>query len=301
MSRTSRFADTMTVAAAAGLMVLTALARPAMGASDHEGPSPKPVVKGIGKGLFEVGSLLHEDDFSDLDQWVVQVQPKNADVPDPRVEAKDNRLEVFVPARGATVWFKPHLSGPVAIVYQVRAPEMPDTPGIVPRDVNNFWHMRVPGGEGEPDALFDERRYNGDFGTYHNLEGYYASTGGRNNTTTRFRRYPREVDGKPATHIALQSRDHKKEYLLTPGKTHTVQLVAYKGNVQYIVDGKVVYEIRYGDTVMVTRLGKGRAKVRYTREHFPAYRHGWFGFRLTTSYHIYSNFRVYGLKPGNGS
>jgi hypothetical protein len=149
--------------------------------------------------------------------------------------------------------------------------------------------------------VFDDSRYTGNFGSYHELEGYYASTGGRNNTTTRFRRYPREIDGKPADHIALDSRDHDKAYLLTPGKTHTVQLVACNGNVQYIVDGKVVYEIRYGDMVTVNRPGQEPAKVRYTRERFPAYKDGWFGFRMTTSYHIYSNFRVYRLKPSDGS
>ena len=297
MSMTSKFANTLAIAVASGLLALNALALPANGESNHEASPPEPVVKGIGKGLFEIGPLLHEDDFSDLDQWSVQVQSTGANVPDARVEAKDNQLEVFVPARGATVWFKPRLSGPVAIVYQVRAPEMPDTPGIVPRDVNNFWHMRVPPGKEMPDTVFDNSRYTGNFGSYHELEGYYASTGGRDKTTTRFRRYPREIDGKPVDHISLQSRDHKEAYLLTPGKPHTVQFAAYNGNVQYIVDGKVVYEIRHGDTVMIDRPGKERAKVRYTRERFPAYTDGWFGFRMTTSYHIYSNFRVYRLKP----
>jgi len=292
---------TLAVAGAGGVLALIVLALPAKGASDHEASSPGPVVKGIGKGLFEIGTLLYEDDFSNLDQWSVQVQSTNANVPDARVEAKDNQLEVFVPARGATVWFKPQLSGPVAIVYQVRAPAMPNTPGVVPRDVNCFWHMRVPPGKEMPDTVFDTSRYNGSFGSYHELEGYYASTGGRANTTTRFRRYPREVDGKPTAHIALQSRDHEEAYLLTPGKTHTVQLVAYNGNAQYIVDGKVVYEIGYGDMVMVNRPGKEPAQVRYTRERFPAYTDGWFAFRLTTSFHIYSKFRVYQLKPPNGS
>jgi hypothetical protein len=301
MWMTTTFTNTVTVAVAAGLLALTAPPLPANGESDHQASPPQPVVKGIGKGLFEIGPVLHADDFSDLDQWSVQVQSTSADVPDARVEAKDNQLEVFVPARGATVWFKPRLSGPVAIVYQVRAPEMPDTPGIVPRDVNNFWHMRIPPGEEEPDTLFNTSRYSGDFGSYDELEGYYASTGGRDNTTTRFRRYPREIDGKPVDHIALQSRDHEEAYLLTPGKTHTVQLVAYNGNVQYIVDGKVVYEIRYGDIVTINRPGKEPAKARYTRERFPAYTDGWFAFRLTTSYHLYSDFRVFRLKPAAAS
>lgn len=161
--------------------------------------------------------------------------------------------------------------------------------------------MRVPPGKEMPDTVFDNSRYTGNFGSYHELEGYYASTGGRDNTTTRFRRYPRKIDGKPVDHVALDYRDDDQAYLLTPGKTHTVQLVACNGNVQYIVDGKVVYEIHYGDMVTVNRPGKEPAKVRYTRERFPAYTDGWFGFRMTTSYHIYSNFRVHRFMPSDGS
>ena len=55
------------------------MAPPAKGASDPEASSPRPVVKGIGKGLFEIGPLLHEDDFSVLDRWSVQVQSTGAD------------------------------------------------------------------------------------------------------------------------------------------------------------------------------------------------------------------------------
>jgi hypothetical protein len=67
--------------------------------------------------------------------------------------------------------------------------------------------------------------------------------GGRENTTTRFRRYPRTEDGSAVTHISLADRDEQQEYLI---HTHTIQLVVYKDVVQYIVDGRVFYEIRKG-------------------------------------------------------
>ena len=63
------------------------------------------------------------------------------------------------------------------------------------------------------------------------------------------RRYPREVDGKPAEHMALNDKDEKPGYLITPDKVMTVQLVAYDDVIQYIVDGKLNYQIRRGDTI----------------------------------------------------
>ncbi|MFO7901665.1 MAG: DUF6250 domain-containing protein [Planctomycetota bacterium] len=257
--------------------------------------APKPVVLAAGEDLFKIGPLLHEDRFENLDRWSVQVESTDADVPEARIRAADHKLDAFVPGRGATIWFKPKLEGAVAIVYQVRCPKSPETPGVVPRDVNNFWHMSA-----KPDALLRRNRFTGGFGSYHELQGYYSSTGGRDNTTTRFRRYPREAKGRPADHIALDHRDHQEPYLITPGKTHTVQLVAFDGMAQYIVDGQLVYQIAYGDTVRVKHVDNGEtrfSKVVYTRERFPGYTEGWFGFRMTTTHHVYSNFRVYRLNP----
>ncbi len=252
--------------------------------------SPEPVVLGELADQVSVGPLLYKDNFETLDRWTAQVQ-EGPDEPAPRVRAHQNKLDAFVPARGATIWFRRKLEGPVAIIYQVRAPEAPDTPGVVPRDINNFWHMKAG-----PDALLKTNSFSGGFGSYHELHGYYASTGGRDNTTTRFRRYPREEKGASTAHIALNHRDHKDPYLITPGKTHTVQLVAVDGTAQYIVDGKLVYEISYGDEVQLKTADGNFKTVKYTRDRFPAYTEGWFGFRLTTTHHVYSNFRVYRLE-----
>jgi hypothetical protein len=273
------------------VFAVVALAVPGW-AAHHEEHVPKPVLLGEGKERFTIGSLLYEDNFSSLKRWSVQIedQPDDPELLPPRVRAHDNTLDARVPGAGATIWFKPKLEGPVTIMYQVRCPETPGMKGAVPRDINNFWHMSA-----RPDALLQEDAYSGSFGTYHELEGYYASTGGRDNTTTRFRRYPRRDGGETTNHIALQQRDGKDPYLIEPGKTHTVQLVAYQGLAQYIVDGRLVYEIEYGSPV---RLYNGET-VTYTPDKFPAYHEGWFGFRMVRSYHVYSNFRVYRLKPSN--
>lgn len=172
----------------------------------------KPDIKGALKGEVSVGEKLHQDNFKNLKRWSVQVQPSSA-VSEPKVHTHDNKLDAFVPDRGATIWFRKKLEGPVVIMYQVRCPKNPDTPGAVPRDINNFWHMTA-----RPDALLSGNRYNGGFGSYHELEGYYSSTGGRDNTTTRFRRYPRELRGQATDHIALNHRENNDPYLITPEK-----------------------------------------------------------------------------------
>lgn len=247
---------------------------------------PEPVLRGKIKKGYEIDSLMYKEDFEDLDRWVIQAQNEKKT----RVKVSNNKLSVYSPA-GVTTWFRRKLHGPVAIVYQVRAPKHPNDKSVVPRDINNFWHMTTPDNQGTP---LDKSEYTGSFGTYHELHGYYASTGGRSNTSTRFRRYPRqEPDGSSTNHIALTSRDGKDEYLITPGKTHTVQLVAADGTAQYIVDGKLVYAISYGDRVSMKQ-GKD---VTYTRDRFPPYNEGWFGLRQTVTHHIYSNVRVYRLQP----
>lgn len=255
---------------------------------------PKPVVTGYGEGLFRIGKLLYRNDFETLDDWIVQIEESDAEA-EPNVEAMGGTLHVLMPGRGATIWNRRKFSGPITIVYNVRAPtEHIDKEGIRVRDMNCFWHASDPGRSGD---LLNPNRYTGAFGTYHKQQGYYASMGGRNNTTTRFRRYPRTADGEPVDHLALSDKDGLEVFLIEPGKTHTIQLVAYKDVIQYIVDGRVFYEIREGDTVTVARADGGKEEVVYRKKRFPPYGEGWFGFRLVRSHHVYSNFRVYRLEP----
>ena len=191
-------------------------------------------------------------------------------------------------------------------MYDVLCPTpKPAIEGLQPRDINNFWMASDPV---DPDqGLFDSNRYTGKFSSYHKIHGYYASTGGGGaiaNLTTRMRRYPREMDGKPTEHLALNDKDEKPGYLITPDTVMAVQLVAYDDVIQYVVDGKLIYQIARGDRIHVEgRDGQGKPTVQeavYDLDRFPVYKKGYFGFRMVGTHHIYSNFKVYALKPDHG-
>ena len=259
----------------------------------------RPLVLGHGVGLFKVGPLLAQDDFDDLDNWVVQVQGRSGFEP-ARVEARDHSLDCLLPGRGCTIWFKKRLPTRVTITYDVLCPtHEPAIKGVQPRDINNFWMATDPD---DPDqGLFDSNRYTGEFSSYDKMHGYYASTGGRDNVTTRMRRYPREANGKPVEHVALNDKDGRPGYLITPDKVMTVQLVAYDDVIQYIVDGKLNYQIGRGDRIQLEgRDSEGEPAQReavYELDRFPVYREGYFGFRMVGTHHIYTNFKVYALEP----
>lgn len=272
----------------------------------RENSETKPVVIGEGAGLFRIGPMIQKDDFDDLKNWVVQLEERPGTAP-ADAEARNHSLDCLVPGRGCTVWFRPKLHTRVAIVYNVLCPT-PKTAikGVQPRDINNFWMATDPD---NPDkGLFDSSGYTGAFGSYDKLHGYYASTGGggaEGNRTTRLRRYPREVDGKPVDHIALNDKDGKPGCLITPDKMMTVQLVAYDDLIQYIVDGRLIYEIARGNRIRVEgRNSEGKPSAHetiYDLDRFPVYRKGYFGFRMVDTHHIYTHFRVYALEPDGGA
>ena len=261
---------------------------------------PKPVIVGHTVGRYQVGERLATSDFSDPSEWVVQMEEKRSDH-HPEIHFSKGALDVWMPDRGVTIWYRPHLQGPMAIVYRVTAPStrlLDDVETIMPRDMNVFWNAFDPGLDGKQHlSPFDSTRFTGAFPSYNKQHGYYASTGGGYNRTTRFRRYPRSVDGQPAAHIALNERDGDTEYMITPDVTYTMQVVAAGGIVQYIVDGRVVYELQYGDQVAVEQPGLSSAQTGYTETSYPAYPGGWFGFRLLKSHHRFTHFSVYSLEP----
>ena len=259
----------------------------------------EPLVLGKGKGLFKIGPLLAEDSFENLENWVVQLdQGKN--YPKSQIVARGGKLDCLVPGSGCTIWFKEKLQTRITISYEVLCPTTePAVKGVGVSDVNNFWMARDPS-EGAL-GLFDSARYTGDFRSYNQMEAYYASTGGGRNTTTRMRRYPRQVDSEPVVHLALKDKDKKPDYLITPNEVMKVQLVAYDDVVQYIVDGQLVYEISSGDQVElegVDEQGKTISlKGEYDLARFPFYEEGYFGFRMVRTHHLYSNYRVHTLLP----
>lgn len=261
----------------------------------------EPAVMGHGVGLFEIGKILTEDNFETLENWVVQLQARSGGTP-AKVDAKDNKLDCYVPGRGCTIWFKKKLKTRVTITYDVVCPTPEQAiEGLRPRDINNFWMCSDPV---DPEqGLFDSKTYTGAFKTYDKMQGYYASTGGgkATNPTTRMRRYPREVNGTPAPHIALNDKDGRLGYLINPGQMMKVQLVAYDDLVQYIVDGKLIYQMMNDDRISIEELvedGKARSRqALYSPERFPSHKEGYFGFRMVGTHHIYSNFKVYALDP----
>lgn len=271
----------------------------ALGALGEERPTTKSLVMGYGKEAFTLGKELYSTNFSDKENWVVQVSTDDTSL-DERVAFEDGMLDLYMPKRGCTAWLNTKFSGPITIVYQVRCPiDTQDDDGIRATDVNNFWHCSDPQNF---DAVLEatDTHYHGGFLGYHEMNGYYACTGGGKNRTTRLRRYPRWVDGKDIPHMAVNWNDGKPEYLIQPGKWHTIQLVICNGLIQYIKDGQVVYEFKDGDTITVeSRKGGKRVKTEatYTQEQYPAYDEGYFGFRMVGSHHQYADLKIYQLEP----
>lgn len=267
----------------------------------------RPLVLGKGVGRFRVGSQLMQDDFENLEHWVIQIQERSGFEP-AIVEAKDNALNCLVPGRGCTVWYKQKIPTRVAITYNVLCPTPePAIKGVEPRDINNFW---MAGDPEDPDqGLFDSARYSGNFRSYDRIHGFYASTGGGRsgaaNVTTRMRRYPRRANGEPTEHMALTNRDGNADYLIKPDEVMTVQLVAYDDVIQYIVDGKLNYEVALGDRIQLEgRDSEDQIVAReatYDRDRFPTLQEGYFGFRMVGTHHVYSNFRVFALEPDEAS
>ena len=261
------------------------------------------VAAGYGKDLFAIGDLLYETDFSDQENWEIQVENKDDPKLKEKIKIEDGILDLYMPAKGCTAWLKKKFTGPIAITYEVQCPKETDNgDSIQARDINNFWHCSDPN---DFDAIFNstDTHYHGGFVSYHNMQGYYASTGGGGhvgNLTTRFRRYPRHIDSQDAPHISLNDKDGQEDYLITPGKWHTIQLVAHDGMAQYLMDGKVFYEINYGDKIMVESRATGETHTTeqtYNRGDFPAYNEGYFGFRLVRTHHLYRNLKVHQLDP----
>lgn len=232
--------------------------------------------------------------LDDPANWVVQMEEKPSSVRKPDVIFSEGQLEVYAPDRGCTVWLKRRLRGSVHISYEVLCPSARlDPPSVMMRDVNCFWMASDPD---SPDGIFDPQRYTGKFSSYSKLRGYYASTGGGgltdNNRTVRFRRYPREQQGQSVEHIALIDKDGIEDYLLKPDSWMRIELVADGGTVRYSVNGRTVYELRYGDRVPLFIGDRQVGVIPCGPERFPSYQDGFFGFRLVNTHHIYRNFEV---------
>jgi len=280
------------------IFILTMVGIMTLSQTDVQAENPK--LLGYAAEQFALGEKIAEDKLDDQKkfekEWVVQLQESEKEK---YAKIEDGALRVHTPG-GCTVWFKEKFSGPILISYKVTCPaKFIKGENYVPRDINHFWMAMDPEKE---ENLFDYSIYNGGFGTYSKMVGYYASTGGGGtknyNTTTRMRRFPKEIDGEAVKHIGLNSRDNEKEFLIKPDFEHTVNLVAADDILQYIVDGKIVYQIKKGDEVPVMMgYQKKVGTAIWDDEKWTRFLEGYFGFRMTRTHHIYRDFEVYKLNP----
>ena len=209
---------------------------------------------------FRFGSVLFEDNFREgLAQWQVETERPG------KISASLGVMNIDVPA-GATVWFKPEIAGPVAIVFDAT---VISARGLNDRvsDLNCFWMAR---NRDDTTPVFAHRR-SGKFEDYNDLLTYYVGLGGNNNTTTRFRRYI----GDPVQRPLLPEHDlSSADALLVANRSQTITLIANGHQVEYWRGSKRL--IRFNDDAPYTR--------------------GWFAFRTTHSHLRIESFRVYSLR-----
>jgi hypothetical protein len=215
-------------------------------------PSPDP--------RFAVGTLLQADDFHDLSQWTSELEKGG------KVTAEDGRLDIDVPA-GATVWFKPRLTGPVMIQYDATVISN-GGPNDRVSDLNCFW---MATDTRCPDDLFAKPR-SGKFSDYDPLLTYYVGLGGNGNTTTRFRRYIGQQDNRP---LLPENDLREKADMIVADQTQTIRLIADGGLIQYWRDDKRLFQFH---------------------DEKP-YESGWFALRTTKNHMAISHFLVWELEP----
>ncbi|KHL24765.1 Tat pathway signal sequence domain protein [Croceibacterium mercuriale] len=226
------------------------------------------VLAGIGATLLAGGCvhgrrdpvLLHSDDFRHgLDQWLVEAEQPA------QVSAADGVLDIAAPA-GITLWFRPELSGPVAIDYTVTAISAGGPLDQV-SDVNAFWmatDTRAATGN-----VLDVPR-SGAFTDYDRLRMYYVGIGGNRNTTTRLRRYV----GRDGDRPLLPEHDRTDPAaMIVPNQPIRIRLIADGPHIAVLRDGAPVFTMR--------------DPAPYTRGHF--------GLRTTWSHLAVRDFAVWRL------
>ena len=230
-----------------GLLALLAL----LGAAPATAPSDR---------RFSIGERIDGDDFTgDMNHWVSELEDGG------KITAADGTLDIDVPA-GASVWFKPRLSGPVMIQYRITAIAS-GGPNDRVSDVNCFWMAS----DSRNTADFFAVHRSGKFADYNRLLTYYVGLGGNTNTTTRFRRYVGDAVDRP---LLPQNDLRDAANLITPNAVMWIQLIAADHLIQFYRDGKKIFEM--DDT--------------------QPYTSGYFGFRTVKSHLRVRDFAVYQLR-----
>ncbi|MEO8062615.1 MAG: DUF6250 domain-containing protein [Pseudomonadota bacterium] len=208
----------------------------------------------------EFGDALFTDDFTaGLENWQVEAEKPG------RIEAANGVLDIDVPA-GVTLWFKPKLSGRVAIEFEATAVAA-GGPNDKVSDLNVFWMANNPDGV-EP--VYAAPR-SGAFAQYNNLSTYYVGLGGNRNTTTRFRRYVGDPEMRP---LLPQHDLSARSALLMANRRQTITLIANGNNIEFRRDGQPLLRMR--------------DPTPYTS--------GWFGLRTTWSHLRIQSLRIYQLE-----
>lgn len=203
--------------------------------------------------------LIHADDFRSLDNWVIESEQPA------RVTVTHGTLDIDTPA-GLTLWFKPHLEGPLEIEFDAVAVSDGGANDQV-SDLNVFWMASNRDGT-QP---FPGQR-SGRFADYNDLRTYYVGLGGNRNSTSRFRRYI----GDPVQRPLLPEHDLTAPgALLVPNEKQTVLLVADKYVIEYKRAGRTLFRLQ--------------DPVPYTQ--------GWFAIRTTWSHLRISRLRIRQLAP----
>ena len=201
------------------------------------------------------GGLLYKDDFRSLENWHIEAEKPG------QIRAANGVLDIDVPA-GVTLWFKPHLEGPLSIEFEATA-VAEGGPNDQVSDLNVFWMANNVDGQ---QPVFAHVR-SGKFEDYNTLLTYYVGLGGNRNTTTRMRRYV----GDPVLRPLRPGDDLAGDpYMLVPNQRQTIRLVANGKLIEYWRDG--------------TRI--------FSMEDAAPYENGWFALRTTYSHLRVSNLRI---------
>lgn len=211
---------------------------------------------------LSLGEVIHADDFGGgLDQWLLQAHRPG------KVSAANGVLDIDVPA-GTSLWFKPRLSGAVAIRYEAMMVAA-GGPNDRLSDLNAFWMANDPVA---PDGDALARHRTGRFEDYDDLVLYYVGQGGNSNTTTRFRRYTGRVGDRP---LLPQNDRRLPADMLVGNVWQTVTLAAVGPLIRYWRDDRMLFEFLDPDP-----LTSGHFALRTTQSHlrirnFRVYRAGY--------------------------
>lgn len=198
---------------------------------------------------LSLGEVIHADEFGGgLDQWLLQAQRPGT------VSAAGGILDVDVPA-GTSLWFRPRLSGAVAIRYEAMM-VAEGGPNDRLSDLNAFWMAHDPAA---PDGDALARARTGKFEDYDDLILYYVGQGGNSNTTTRFRRYTGRVGDRPL----LPENDRRLPADMLVGNVwQTVTLAAVGPRIRYWRDDRLLF-----DFIDPEPLSSGHFALRTTQSH----------------------------------